>query len=208
MAVKKNERLRVITPMGRVSFPKVFKAEAFEDQQPKFSCILLFDKKKTDISELRKRLFRAKVDQWGEDKKKWPKGLLGPISDGDEKEDLEGYKGMWVVSASNKHRPRVVKKVDGEIVDIEEDTDEFYAGCYARMALRAFAWEFKSKKGTVLKRGVSFSLENVLKVAEGARFSGKQSAEEAFENIEVEEEEGGNDDDSSDDDSDDDDVGF
>lgn len=189
---KKNPKLRLVTPAGRVSFPKVFKAEAFEDQQPKFSCILLFDKKKMDITEIRKALLLALKTQWPKYKdlelgEEWPEEILNPISDGDKKKDLDGYKGMWVVAASNKLRPRLVKKVDGEIIDIEEGTDEFYAGCYARMDVRAYAWEFKSKKGTVLKRGVSLSLENVLKTGEGPRFSGKRSAEEAFGDIEVEE---------------------
>lgn len=189
MAEKKKDPCRVVAPVGRMSFPKVYKAEAFEDQAPKFSCIALLKKKQKDesqmdaplLKELRRALKAAKVKQWGEDPKKWPKGLLNPISDGDEKEDLDGYAGMWVVSASNKHRPEVV---DGQLEPIPEETDEFYAGCYARMALRAYAWEFKSKKGTVLKRGVSFSLESIQKHADGERFSGRQKAEDVFDRIE------------------------
>jgi hypothetical protein len=190
MTEKKKDPARVVSPVGRVSFPKVYKAEAFEDQQPKFSCSLLL-KKKADTQKddeglklLRRALHAAKVKQWGDDPKKWPKGLLNPISDGDEKEDLDGYPGHWVVAASNKHRPEVV---DGNLEPIPEETDEFYAGCFARMALRAYAWEFKSQKGTVLKRGVSFSLESIQKHAEGERFSGRQKAEDVFERVEKEE---------------------
>lgn len=177
---KKVDPKRVVTPVGRVSFPKVYKAEAFEDQAPKFSCTLLF-KKNTDLTPLKKALHAAKVELWGEDKNDWPKGLTSPIKDGDEKEDLDGYEGMYYLTAANKLKPDVV---DRALEPIAEESDEFYAGCMARMAIRAYAWEFKNKKGHVMKRGVSFSLENVQKIGEGERFSGRQKANEVFDRIE------------------------
>lgn len=192
MAEKKKDPCRIVIE-GRVSFPKVYKAEAFEDQQPKFSAVCLV-KKKFDLTPVRKALFKAKVKQWGEDKAKWPKNLLSPIKDGDEMENpVDGYEGHWAISASNKLRPNVV---NGQLEPITEESDEFYAGCYAKFALRAYAWEFKSKKGVVLKRGVSFSLESLQKTAEGERFSGRPSVEDTFDKIEDND---GGDDDSSDD---------
>jgi hypothetical protein len=187
MAEKKKDPCRVVTPVGRVSFPKVFKAEAFEDQAPKFSCAVLLKKKSDEqkddavLKDIRRAVLAAKVKQWGEDKTNWPGKILSPISDGDDKEDLDGYAGMWVISASNRHRPEVV---DGDMNLITEESDEFYAGCFARFALRAYAWEFKGKTGKVIKRGVSLSLESIQKHAEGERFSGRQKAEDVFDRVE------------------------
>lgn len=170
---KKKDSQRVVTPVFRVSFPRVFKAEAFEDQAPKFSCTLLF-KASTDLTPLKKAVHAAKVAAWGADKAKWPKNLRSPFRDGNEKEDLEGYKGMIYVTASNKHRPEVVDK---NLEPITEESDEFYAGCQARAALRAFTYDTKGNKG------VSFSLESLQKVGEGERFSGRQKAEDVFDKV-------------------------
>lgn len=167
-------------PKFRVSFPKVFKAEAFEDQAPKYSCTMLFDES-LDLSIFKKAVHAAKVKKWGADKTQWPKKIRSPFRDGNEKQDLEGYKGMIYITASNKHRPQVVGP---DKAPIAEETDEFYAGCYARASLNAFAYETKTKTGAILNRGVSFSLENIQKVGEGKRFSGRIDAEDSFDEIE------------------------
>lgn len=195
---KKKDPKRVMgkdCPKFRVSFPRVFKAEAFEDQAPKFTCTMLF-KSTQDLTVLKKAAHAAKVDKWGADKSKWPKKLRSPFRDGNEKEDLEGYKGMIYITASNKHRPEVVGR---DLSPITEESDEFYAGCYARATLRAFAYDAKGNKG------VSFSLENIQKVGEGERFSGRVKAEDSFDALDEEEDE---DTDSGDDSEEDDDAGF
>ncbi len=175
---------RVVSPVGRVSFPMVFKAKAFEDQKAKFSCVLLFTKK-TDLSKLIAAVDAAKADKWGSDKSKWPKSLRSPFRDGDEKQDLGGYEDTIYISASNQHRPEVVGR---NLEPITEESDEFYAGCFARLALRAYAYDTKGNKG------VSFSLESIQKTAEGERFSGRRKADEIFEQLDDEDAEGSDDD--------------
>lgn len=175
MADKGNIAARkVTTPKFRVSFPHVFKPHAFNDkQEPKFSVVMLFDKK-TDISAMEKAADAAAIDKWGTDKKKWPKGLRMPFRDGNEKGDLKGYKNATVVSASSKEPPGVVDQGRQAILD----ANAFYAGCYARATLIAFAYDQMGN------RGVSFSLQNLQKLGDGEKFSGRKAAEDDFDEVE------------------------
>src|SRR6266576_3906587 len=151
------EKKKCLTPEFRVSFPHVFeKHSGFETQEPKYSIVMLYPKK-TDLKELRRAAHNALVEKWGSVKEKWPKNLKTPFRDGDEKQDLSGYEGCYFVSASSKQKPQVVgnKKVDGAFPRLEKDDEQFYAGCYARATLIAFAYDKMGNKG------VSFSLQNV-----------------------------------------------
>jgi hypothetical protein len=195
---KKKDLQRVTTPVARVSFPKVFKADAYEDQEPKFSCTLLFPKT-ADLSALRKAVHAASVKKWGADEKKWPKNLRSPFNDGNDKTDLQGYKNTIYISAKNKHRPQVV---DQKLNPITEEDDTFYAGCFARFSLRAYAYDTKGNKG------VSFSLEAIQKHSDGERFSGRKDASEVFGEIEEESEDAENYSDKSDAEESDDDSGW
>ena len=172
MAKMDIEQKKCVTPEFRVSFPAVFTAKAFRDQPAKFSITMLFDKK-TDLKELKRAATNALTEKWGP-KEKWPKGLQMPFRDGDEKEDLQGYAGTITVSASSKTRPGVV---DQKRAQIQETDQTFYAGCYARATLIAFAYDN-------LKKGVSFSLQNIQKLRDGEQFGGRRDASDDFDEVE------------------------
>lgn len=198
MAKMDIEKKKCKTPMFRVSYPSLFEAQAFdEDQQPKYSVTMLFSKD-DDISALKKIGHAACVEKWGKEKSEWPKKMYNPYRDGDEeKQDVAGYKNTIFVKASSKTRPGMIdaKKNDVEVAECEE---VFYAGCYAKATVIASAWE---KKG---KAGLSFSLLSLMKMKDGEKFSGRKSAQEDF----ADEDEGEDDESfsSSRDDSDDEDV--
>jgi hypothetical protein len=164
---------KVITPKFRVSFPSVFskrKIEGQTDEQAKYSVQMLF-KKTDDISSLKNAVRAAVVEKWGADSSKWPKGITMPFRDGTEK-DYDGYgPDVTFVSASSKMKPRVVGP---DMQDIIEPS-EFYGGCYARASINAFAWEYMGK------RGVSFGLRNIQKMADGEPFGGGSSPEADFQ---------------------------
>jgi len=167
------ERKKCMTPKFRVSFPAVFQPKSFQDQPEKYSIVMLFDKK-TDLKELKRAAANAAIEKWGP-KEKWPKSLRMPFRDGDEKTDLQGYEGTIFVSASSKQRPGVI---DAKKQPITEEDQSFYAGCYARATLIAFAYDKAGNKG------VSFSLQNIQKLADGESFSGRKAAEDEFEEVE------------------------
>lgn len=181
MATEKMDitKKKCTTPEFRVSFPHVFeKHSGFEGQEAKYSCVMLFPKN-TDLKGLKQAVHNAATEKWGA-KEKWPKGMRMPFRDGDEKADLAGYEGHIFVSASSKQKPQVVsnKKVDGAFPRIEKEDETFYAGCYARATLIAFAYDKMGNKG------VSFSLQNIQKLKDGEQFSGRKNADDEFDEVE------------------------
>ena len=171
---KKKGALKVITPKFRLSFPELFEPKAFEDQAAKYSIQMLFGKK-TDLAPLKNVVKLAVKEKWGDNP---PKGIVYPFKDGNEK-DLEGYEDTIVVGAASKFKPQVVdQKIEAILT-----ADDIYAGCFARAAINAYAWEYKNAKGQVMKRGVSFNLESVQKLAEGERFVKRADASELFDEV-------------------------
>lgn len=165
----------VTTPVGRVSFPHVFKAYRNDDGKEAFEITLLFDKKE-DLSEL-KRIVRAKaIEKWGDDKSKWPKNLKFPFNDGDLKSDrYPEYEGKISVRMTSNRQPGVVDAAVQPIMD----QSEFYPGCYARCRVNAFFYDNKQK-------GVSLGLNHVQKVKDGEPLGGqRERVEEAFDAIEA-----------------------
>ena len=171
---KKENPLKVVTPKFRLSFPELFEPKAFENQAAKYSIQMLFDKK-TDLAPLKNAVKLAAKEKWGDN---LPKGLVLPFKDGNEKE-LDGYENMIVVGAASKFKPQVV---DNKLEAILA-ADDIYAGCFARGAINAYAWEYKNAKGQVMKRGVSFNLESVQKLAEGDRFVSRPDAADTFDAV-------------------------
>lgn len=163
---------KVRTPVFRVSFPAVFEPKAFNDGEPKYSVVMLFDSK-ADLTEMNRILKEAAVEKFGA---KLPTGLRSAFRDGKEKEALQGYEaGMKFATASSKQRPGLVNAAVETIVD----RDDFYAGCYARATVTAFAYDRNGNKG------VSFGLHNIQKIKDGERFDGRTAAEDDFEATDI-----------------------
>lgn len=163
----------ILTCPVRLSFPTLFKPKAVEDgQEPKYSVSLLFPKG-ADISLLREAAKHCAVGKFGA--KAGSMNLHSPFRDQADKQ-FEGYEpGCVYFNATSKQRPGV--KLRDARTDATED--DIYPGCWALVTVRPFAFESKAKKG------VSFGLQNVMKLAEGERFGGGGArAEEEFEAIE------------------------
>lgn len=175
MAKIKFEDKKVITPKFRVSYPHLDKPHAFKkDQEPKYSVQMLFDKD-ADLKGMRKAAHMALVEKWGEDKSDWPTDLAMPFNDGNKKKGSpKEYKNKIFVSASSKEQPQIVDNKRQPIIE----KGAFYAGCYARASLVAFAYDVGSNQG------VSFALLNLQKVGDGEKFSGRKDAAEEFDEIE------------------------
>jgi len=167
------EKKKALTPEFRVAFPRVFKpSEAKAGFDSKYSVVMLFPKN-TDLKELKRAAFNAATEKWGA-KEKWPKNLKLPFRDGDEKADLSGYAGHIFINATSKDRPGVV---DQKRAPITETDGAFYAGCYARATVIAFAYDNMGNKG------VSFALQNLQKLRDGEQFSGRRRAEDEFDEV-------------------------
>jgi len=170
------EKCRVLTPEFRVSYPHVFKPQGMNNKpnsQKKYSITMLFPKD-ADLGPIKEAMRQAKVQKFGEDKTKWPKGLESPVTDGDSPKnaDKEGYAGHWAIKASSNEdqKPGVVDQNVEPIIN----QGDFYPGCYARASLLAYIWDNE------FGQGVGFILDHVQKMREGKSFAGKPQANEVF----------------------------
>ncbi len=175
-----NKSLSITTPVFRVSFPSVFKARRNEQNgKDEFSVQALFPKG-TDLSAMKKMADAACVKKWGlkaAEMVKSPK-FKNPFRDQGEKikdgklpEGCEA--GAIFMTFKSTNRPTVV---DQDVQEILEPA-KFYAGCYARANVGAFAYE---TKGNI---GVSFGLNHVQFYKDGPPLSGRPTVESAFEPI-------------------------
>lgn len=178
MATKSNST-KVTTGKVRLSWPHLFEAYAFEDEDPKFSTMLLIPKSDTKTYDALRAAEeaakeRGKQTKWGG---KVPKSLTSIIKDGDEySDDYPERAGHWFMAVRSKTRPGVVDK------DVQPITDqsEIYSGVFARVSLSAFPFKFGGTSG------VSFGLGNVQKLADGESLGGATRAEEDFDALDDE----------------------
>lgn len=162
----------IITPEFRVSYPYVFRPNKpmEANQEPKFSVTMLFPKD-TDLSKLKQAAEQAAIEKWGAGKA--PKNLRSPFRDQGEKES-EGYvPGAIFITATSKQKPGLIDGANNDIVD----ETQFYAGCYARASIRAFAYDKAGNKG------VAFGLQNIQKLRDGESLSGRMKAQAEFEPV-------------------------
>ena len=162
---KQDDKPPVLTPKGRVSFPKVFNKSNYSG---KFEITLLFPPE-ADLSGLKKALKEAVVEKWGA---KIPKRLRHPFRDCGEKEDLDGYEPGWTfISFRNDKAPGVIDESKNEIISAHD----LYAGCWARVSCDAFTYGPKSKEDKFLP-GASFGLRNIQKMGDDDPFGATVSA--------------------------------
>lgn len=174
MATVKKKQRALITPPGIASYAFVWKPQPSmtAGQEPKFALTLVVSKK-ADLSELRKACEAAAIKKFGDKALRLIK--LGKVSlpfrDGDEdREDDDLYTGKIFFAAKSSQQPRVVDE------DLQPITDqfEFYSGCKCRISVWPYGYDVNGNKG------VAFGLNNVQKLADGERLSGRQAPEDEF----------------------------
>lgn len=172
----------VVTPKARLAFPALFEPRGFNGAQPKFSCVLVFDKAAQETAEyqnMKKAAGAAAKAKFGD---KPPKSMRSPFRPGSDKEGTAGFDDDCVfITVSTKKQPKVVdrKKVDGKFPVIT-DEDRLYPGCFVRASINAFAYDNSGNKG------VSFGLNNVQFIDDGERIAtgGGRSADNDFDDVE------------------------
>jgi len=175
----------VNTPTFRVSYPNVFKAKKNDlNGKDEFSVVALF-KKGEDLTKLKEAAQKAIVEKWGPDKAKWPANLRTPFRLQEERaKEVDGKRvlpagheeGAIFLNLKSSQRPGVV---DQNVQDIIDES-QFYAGCYARASVNAYAYDQKGN------RGVSFGLGNIQKVRDGEPLGNRARPEADFAPIQVE----------------------
>ena len=151
----------------RLSFPHLFRAQAVNDGEPRYGCVLLLDNEDhaDTIEFIKAEVLRAaksiKMNKVPENK--------SPIRDGEEKDEIDGFEGCHFVSANNKRRPLVLNH---EKEPLDEDSNDIYPGCYVNVVIRLWAQDNKYGKR------VNAALEGVQWAADGESLGGGSVADQ------------------------------
>ena len=99
-----------------------------------------------------------------------------PLHDGDlEKQGEEIYQNAFYINAKTNKKPGIVDKYLREITNEEE----VYSGCYGRASITFYAYNSNGNKG------IACSLNNLQKIKDGERLSGRASARSDFKGFET-----------------------
>lgn len=189
------EESHFVTAYGRLSFPKLSRAEAFKaGDAEKFSAALLFPKeeivedKRDDgtpnspwgrfechdtqpIQDLIDEFLAAKFG------KKIPKKLKLPLKDGDD-EDWDGYSGhMFIRTTANANRPPRLLSLSREEVTGSDIDKVFYPGCWVRAIVNPFSYKVKGNEG------ISLGLQLLQFVRDDTPFTGVAPGADALPDL-------------------------
>lgn len=175
----------ILTPAFRVAYPSVFRPKRNElSGKDEYSVVALFSKGE-DLSKLIAAAEAALFKTFGADKKKWPTNRRSPFRDqgdrvktnDDGKEVLpQGYEHNAIyINLKSKQRPGIV---DQSVQDIIDEAD-FYAGCWARAEVNAYAYDMAGN------RGVSFGLGNIQKLKDDDHFGNRTKPQDCFSPVSV-----------------------
>ena len=183
-----SERVEVVTPVGRLSYPHLFTPQPPMNpgDESKYSAAIIFDES-ADLAELQKAVVTVAVAKWGKDgfqKLRKSGKFTNPLrTDAEDK----GYpEGSTFFNARTKYQPQVVSRYkDPETGNMRAITDEneIYPGCDVKLHVTAFAYDVAGNKG------VTFGLNAVLKYDDNERLDGRRSAAAVFGGDAVEPEE-------------------
>jgi len=180
-------RTTIVTPEFRLGFNFLFNPKVEEKDDPKdktkkvvveeYLATMIFDSD-ADLSDLKDLVKKTKFEKWGDKKvPNWQptfvKGEDRPTQEGEQREE---YQGKIVLYAKNKFRkPGIVNEQRKPFID----EGKLYPGCYCVAEVTCFGWTYMGKSG------VSFGLENIMKVGDGERIKGSGGAppEEVFKEV-------------------------
>lgn len=195
MSTKKTRRV-VITPVGILSFPHLYKpttVEGDETSKPMYSCSVIFPKG-TDLKELKAAVAATAIERWGDKAKAMIKAGKLNIPFRDDWAEKDYPADSIFINTRTKNAPGVVSRIpdpndinpttgkprpmritEEAAMDPETPLLNIYAGCLVRVSVTPFAYD---KMGN---RGVSFALNNVQKWDEGERLDGRAKAQDEFD---------------------------
>jgi hypothetical protein len=173
-----------LSPIGRVSFPRLFEPQVNDQGHKTWSLVLVFDKKAQESPEyaaMLKAIEETAAERFGQ---KAPSGVKRkslepksgyPITSCAAKAEYFGWaeEGAVMVTFSSRYAPLVINRDKSEIIE----SDDLYGGCYARVSFTTYAYDAQGNQG------VSFGLRAVQKAKEGERFGGAKASVQEFDEL-------------------------
>lgn len=177
-----------ISPIGRISFPHLFKPQQNDRGENTWSVVIVFDKKAQASPEFKAMVaaiqntaaerFGTKIPAGVKRKSLEPKSGY-PITACDTKPEWFGWapEGAVMITFSSKYNPAVIDRNRQEILD----SSEVYAGQYGRVQWTTYAYDASGNQG------VSFGLRAYQKAKDGEALSGGKPDLSAFGDLAEEE---------------------
>lgn len=148
----------------RLSFPDLFEARAFEDQEPKFSATFLIESGSEHEKAIEAEIQRVAAAKWGAKAAATLKSIVGNNMKycfrPEGEKDYAGYEGHRYFKASNTTRPLVI---DRDKSPLTKEDGKPYSGCYVNASVEFYAHN---------KGGISCSLKGVQFFKDGDAFTG------------------------------------
>lgn len=162
----------------RLSFPELFTARAFEDQEPKFSATFLIPEGSEQDKAIRAEILRVATAKWGAKAAATLKSITGNNMKycyrPEGEKDYSGYEGHCFFKASNTVRPTVI---DRDRTPLTQADGKPYSGCYVNASVEFYAHS---------KGGIACSLKGVQFCRDGDAFTGGGVANpEDFDDLSV-----------------------
>jgi hypothetical protein len=181
---------KVITGLVRLSYANLFTPTSIDEKgDKKYNTAILIPKSDKVTLDKLNTVVKALTEQVkAKNNGKLPPKFKTPLRDGDdEKPDDPAYADHFFLNASSKSKPGIVSRIKdekGKPIEIT-DEEEVYSGCYCFVSLNLFTFD------TAGNKGIGCGLNNVMKVKDGERFSGRADAAEDFADVTIEEDEDG-----------------
>ena len=172
-----NNPTKIVTGLVRFSYCDVFQPRAVnEGDEPKYSICVLINKNDKETVEKIKAAVNAAIGSntstlAGKNGQVNRATLKLPLRDGDtDRPDDPAFEGMYFLNATTKRKPAVVDIDRNPILD----PGEFYSGCYGRISLNFYAYNFQGTKG------IAVGLNAIQKIKDGEPLGGFVDVEAAF----------------------------
>lgn len=158
MADTKTPTGRITLKNVRLSFPGLFKAEAFKPgDDPKFKATFLIPKDDPQVALVNEKIMAVLKEKYPQKAAAILKNIQNNpnkfcFQDGDTK-SYDGYEGMMSLSAKSGVRPTVL---DRDKTPLGEESGRPYAGCYVDASVDIYTYDSSGVGVTASLRGVRF----------------------------------------------------
>lgn len=176
-----------IVIFGRMSWPKLFKAEVNNADKDKPDAVKkyylnLLIPPSADLKYLKERCQGLVKERWGD---KVPAKLTSPFKKAEDYK-YEGHLPGWTyLRLSAISKPQVVEAKDGALFRItEEDPEIVYSGRWAQVTVNPFAYP-RAGSPNLGNNGISIGLNNVMLLMHDESLGGRMKAEDEFEAVEI-----------------------
>lgn len=163
---------RIMLPDVRLSFPGLWKAEAFKPgDDPKYKATFLVPKDSAIVKTVEAKIMAVLKEKYPQKAEALLKSIRNNPNkfcwqDGDTK-SYDGYEGMMALSAKSTARPTVIDQYRNPLA---ESDGKPYAGCYVNGSIDFFVYDSSGV-------GVSASLRGVQFWRDGDSFGGGRPAD-------------------------------